>query len=79
VLPADHEIFNYPIGSRRAIGAKYLDIGIQLSRIEEKIDNLGNNITNTTLTATNNENDVEFTKPDKAKIINNIMQGFGID
>lgn len=49
LLPADHEIFSYPSGSRRGIAAKCLDIGMQLSRIETKIDSIENYIADVTV------------------------------
>ena len=77
ILPADHEIFTYPSGSRRTIAAKYLDIGMQLSRIETKIDSIENYIADVTPVEVSRKGN---TKPvDKAKITRNIIQGFGID
>ena len=77
ILPADHEIFNFPSGSRRGIAAKCLDIGMQLSRIETKIDSIENYIADVTPVEVSRKGN---TKPvDKAKITRNIIQGFGIN
>lgn len=77
ILPADHEIFNYPSGSRRTIAAKYLDIGMQLGRMEKKLDDIEKSITDINTVEIDRKSNT--TKSDKTKIVRNIIQGFGID
>lgn len=40
-LPEDHPIWNIPKGSRAAVAREWLDIGVRLSAIEERLDALG--------------------------------------
>ncbi len=77
ILPADHEIFTYPSGSRRTIAAKYLDIGMQLGRIEGRLDNIEKSIADINTVEIDRKSNT--TKSDKTKIVRNIIQGFGID
>ena len=79
ILPADHEIFNYPSGSRRTIAAKYLDIGMQLGRMEKKLDDIEKSITDINTVEIDRISNIKPTKSDKTKIVRNIIQGFGID
>jgi hypothetical protein len=79
LLPADHEIFTYPSGSRRAVAAKYLDAGIQLSRIEKRLDDIEKSLANFNTVEVGRNNNIKSAESDKAKIARNIIRGFGID
>ncbi len=79
LLPADHEIFAYPSGSRRTAAAKYLDIGMQLSHIERRLDNIEKSIADINTIEIDRKSNIKTTKSDKTKIVRNIIQGFGID
>ncbi|HBK69345.1 MAG TPA: hypothetical protein DDZ91_11940 [Firmicutes bacterium] len=71
-LPENHEIFTYPSGTRSAVAAAFLDIGIKLSHIENRLDKLENCIERVHLSG----------QPDKDKtktITQNLIKGFGID
>jgi hypothetical protein len=79
LLPADHEIFTYPSGSRRKVAAKYLDAGIQLSRIEKRLDDIEKSLANFNTVEVGRNNNIKSAESDKAKIARNIIQGFGLD
>ena len=74
VLPKNHKIFSYPRGSRSVTAATLLDIGIKLSDIESRLDNIEKRISGLSV--------VEVPKEptqNKSQIAHNIIQGFGID
>ncbi len=79
LLPANHEIFNYPSGSRRTIAAKYLDIGMQLSRIEKRLGSVEKSLADLNTVEISKKENVKSMESGKAKIVHNIIQGFGID
>ena len=79
LLPADHEIFAYPSGSRRKVAVKYLDAGIQLSRIEKRLDDIEKSLANFNTVEVGRNNNIKSAESDKAKIARNIIQGFGLD
>ena len=78
-LPEDHEIFSYPSGTRSTMAATFLDIGMKLSHIENKLDNLEHCIKEIPL----NNGQTQTTRPnteDKTRIIaKNLIEGFEID
>lgn len=74
-LPEDHEIFSYPSGSRSTIAATFLDIGIKLSHMGNKLDNIEQKIMGLKTVEIPNESNQE----DKAKIVHNLIKGFEID
>lgn len=79
LLPENHEIFNYPSGTRRTVAAAFLDIGIKLSHIENKLDNLERYFQD----ATNGQGVsavAQNRREDKSNvIIQNLIRGFDID
>lgn len=77
-LPEDHEIFSYPSGTRSTMATVFLDIGMKLSHIENKLDNLEHYINDIRF----NNGQTQITGPiteDKTKIAKNLIEGFGID
>jgi len=78
-LPEDHEIFSYPSGTRSTMATVFLDIGIKLSRIDERLDYLEQCIAglkdSSIKTPSRTKSDLEG----KRKMARNIMQVFDID
>lgn len=79
LLPADHEIFTYPSGSRRTAAVKYLNIGMQLTHIEQRLGDIEKSLVNLNTIGVGSKTNTKSTESDKAKITRNIIQGFGID
>lgn len=74
-LPEDHEIFSYPSGSRSTVAIAFLDIGMKLSHMENKLDNIEQKIS--TL-KTGDIPDKVSNSEEKAKIVHNLIKGFDI-
>lgn len=77
VLPKNHEIFSYPRGSRSAVAATFLDIGIKLSHLEDKLSSIEQKVETIKIVGISAETKNDESE-EKAKIAHNIIKGFGI-
>jgi hypothetical protein len=43
-LPEDHPLLSYPVGQRAVVAREWMDIGLQLSQINKKLDSLSSQV-----------------------------------